>query len=129
MQDLTPRITAIIEDLPVEVLLVRRSKKSRQAMPNNQTKITLNELSLADVFETRLAQETWQSDEEVARHARLNTLFTQAVAQVQLGESTNSLNDSGLNESTLNKSGSKDIGVNESSINIERNKSQVGEQQ
>jgi len=83
LQDLTPRIEALTEDLPVEVLLVRRSKKSREAMPASQKKITLNELSLTDVFETRLAQETWQTDAEISQKHRLEEMFTQAVEQVQ----------------------------------------------
>jgi len=83
LQDLTPRITAIIENLPVEVLLVRRSKKSRQSMPNNQKKITLNELTLSDVFATRLAKEDWQTEEEENRQQRLKQLFSNALEQVQ----------------------------------------------
>jgi len=83
LQDLTPRITAIIENLPVEVLLVRRSKKSRQSMPNNQKKITLNELTLSDVFATRLAKENWPTEEEENRQQRLKQLFSNALEQVQ----------------------------------------------
>lgn len=83
LQDLTPRITAIVEDLPVEVLLVRRSKKFREAMPNSQKKVTLNELTLEDVFATRLDKETWQTEQEEERKQRLYQLFTQALEQVQ----------------------------------------------
>jgi exonuclease SbcD len=83
LQDLTPRIEDIIKTLPVEILLVRRSKKSRQSMPNNQTKITLNELSLIDVFTTRLEQEHWQTDKEIERKGRLNNLFLNAVEQAK----------------------------------------------
>ncbi len=82
LQDLQQRIEQLISDLPVEILLVRRSKKSRQAMPNSQKKITLNELSLDDVFNTRLEQELWQTGEELARKERLTTLFKQAVDEV-----------------------------------------------
>ena len=49
-------------------------------------KVTLNELSLTDVFNTRITQEHWQSDEELARKERLNNLFFQAVEQVQSEE-------------------------------------------
>ena len=83
LQDLTPRIEALVKELPVEVLLVRRSKKSRQSMPASQKKITLNELSLTDVFETRLAQENWQSDKELAQKIRLEEMFAHALEQVQ----------------------------------------------
>lgn len=83
LQDLHSRIEQLISDLPVEVLLIRRSKKARQSMPNNQKKITLNELSLMDVFNTRIDQENWQTDEEQLLKSRLTTLFQQAVSDVE----------------------------------------------
>jgi len=83
LQDLTARINKIIEDLPVEVLLIRRSKKSRDLMPANAKKITLNELTLEDVFETRMAQENWQTEDEIARKKRMSILFQQAIEQVK----------------------------------------------
>jgi len=86
LQGLNSRIEQLVSDLPVEILLVRRSKKSRQAMPNNQKKITLNELSLTDVFNTRLDQENWQTDEEQALKGRLITLFQQAISQVNFSD-------------------------------------------
>jgi len=83
LQDLTPRIEALVKELPVEVLLVRRSKKSRQSMPESQKKITLNELSLSDVFETRLRQENWETNKEVSQKGRLEKMFAQTLEQVQ----------------------------------------------
>jgi exonuclease SbcD len=83
LQDLTPRIEALVKELPVEVLLVRRSKKSRKSMPESQKKITLNELSLGDVFETRLLQENWQTEKEVTQRVRLEQMFAQTIEQVQ----------------------------------------------
>jgi len=83
LQDLNSRIDQLVSDLPVEILLVRRSKKSRKAMPNNQKKITLSELSLTDVFNTRLDQENWQTDEEQALKGRLITLFKQTISEVK----------------------------------------------
>jgi exonuclease SbcD len=83
LQDLTPRIEALVKELPVEVLLVRRSKKSRQSMPESQKKITLNELSLSEVFATRLLQENWQTDLEVNQKVRLEKMFAQTLEQVQ----------------------------------------------
>jgi len=86
LDNLTPRIERLIEDYPVEVLLVRRCKESQKLMPNNQKKITLNELSLDDVFSSRLEQEHWQSEQEVARKIRLTQLFKQAAEQVKDGQ-------------------------------------------
>lgn len=89
LQDLTARIEQIIAELPVEVLLVRRSKKSRQQMPSHEKKITLNELSVQDVFDARMELELWQSDEQQARKARLNSLYLEIAEQTQLANSPN----------------------------------------
>jgi len=97
LDNLTPRIERIIEDYPVEVLLVRRSKTSRESMPNNQKKITLNELSLEDVFNSRLEQEPWESEQELHRKKRLTELFKQAAEQVKEASSNPvSLSDGAL---------------------------------
>ena len=90
LQDLTTRIEQLTETLPVEVLLVRRSKKARAKMPSSEKKITLSELSVQEVFEARVALEDWQSEEQLARKSRLNTLYSNIAEQVQL-ETTQSL--------------------------------------
>ena len=90
LQDLTTRIEQLTETLPVEVLLVRRSKKARAKMPSSEKKITLSELSVQEVFEARVALEDWQSEEQLARKQRLNTLYSNIAEQVQL-ETTQSL--------------------------------------
>lgn len=84
LQDLTTRIETLTETLPVEVLLVRRSKKARAKMPSSEKKITLSELSVQEVFEARVALEDWQSEEQLARKQRLNTLYSNIAEQVQL---------------------------------------------
>ena len=87
LQDLTLRIGEITQAFPVEVLLVRRAKASRRKMVESENKVTLNELSLTDVFETRLAGESWQTEDELARKERLKGLFLQVVEQVEHGSS------------------------------------------
>jgi exonuclease SbcD len=85
LSDLAFRVNEIVDDLPVEVLLVRRSKKSRQQQKNQestQQNITLNELSVDDVFSSRLTELDWQSEVELARKGRLSTLFKQVTSQV-----------------------------------------------
>ncbi|MGB1262416.1 MAG: exonuclease subunit SbcD [Cognaticolwellia sp.] len=89
LQDLTARIEQIVQEIPVEVLLVRRSKKSRAQMPSHEKKITLSELSAQEVFDARLAQEQWQSDEELQRKNRLNSLYLTIAEQTQLANSDN----------------------------------------
>ncbi len=88
LQDLTARIEQIVAELPVEVLLVRRSKKSRLQMPSHEKKITLSELSVQDVFDARMALESWQTDEQQTRKVRLNSLYLEIAEQSQLASST-----------------------------------------
>jgi len=109
LTELQPKITSLVKDFPVEVLLVRREKQVRQRLmlQNKQNQSTLNELRLEDVFDSRLQQEPWlsssdeQKDEEskaseekqtneqvLARKVKLQTLFKQTVEQVlKAGES------------------------------------------
>jgi exonuclease SbcD len=56
--DLQPRITALCEGYPVEVLRVRRERKSAAPGLQGGAKETLDELDPLDVFERRLASET-----------------------------------------------------------------------
>ena len=88
LQDLTLRIEQIVESLPVEILLVRRSKKSRQQMPSHEKKVTLSELSVKEVFDARLALEQWQSDEQLQLKERLNSLYLDIAEQTQLASTS-----------------------------------------
>lgn len=90
LTDLSHKIEQITQDYPVEVLLTRRSKKTRQSMSNAEAKVTLDELKITDVFQTRLDEEIWQSDNELARKQRLNDLFLTTVSQVESGLHANS---------------------------------------
>lgn len=83
LADLSGKIEQITQDYPVEVLLTRRSKKSRQLMTAKAAKITLDELTIADVFQTRLEEEVWQTENELARKQRMNHLFLTTVSQVE----------------------------------------------
>jgi len=90
LSNLQPQIEAAIKDFPVEVLLVRREKQVRKNLlaQHQQDQSTLNELSLDDVFNSRLNQESWQENEEgiteqaLERKKQLKTLFKQTVEQV-----------------------------------------------
>lgn len=107
LSDLQSRIATLVEDFPVEVLLVRRAKQIRQQlMKKQENNSTLSELTLDEVFSSRLQQEDYfNSDLEVTKvdnghdlnnesgainehKNRLQTLFKQTVAQVLAKEST-----------------------------------------
>ncbi|RLM07702.1 exonuclease subunit SbcD [Gibbsiella quercinecans] len=79
LSDIQRRIQQMTEALPVEVLLLRRSKEQRRLAIAQQDKETLNELSVDDVFERRLALEP-EMDE--LRQQRIRLLFQQTVANL-----------------------------------------------
>jgi len=99
LSDLQPKIMALVKDFPVEVLLVRREKQVRKRLmlANKEDQSTLSELTLEEVFNSRLNQEAWSSEmndkkeadddkqdsaEVVERKEQLQTLFKQTVSQV-----------------------------------------------
>lgn len=115
LSDLQSRIETLVEDFPVEILLVRRAKQIRQQlMEQQQDNSTLSELTLDEVFSSRLNQEAYFSPEgentlkddsnepdletgteagieaeKIDQHKkRLQTLFKQTVTQVLAKGST-----------------------------------------
>lgn len=78
LHDIQRRIQQITENMPVEVLLLRRCREQRERVIARSHKETLSELTVEEVFERRLAQEE-TTDE---RQQRLRTLFTQTVASL-----------------------------------------------
>ncbi|KHT43026.1 exonuclease subunit SbcD [Pectobacterium brasiliense] len=83
LSDIQKRIQAMTENLPVEVLLLRRTREQRLQAITRQDKETLNELSVHDVFERRLATET---DMEDSRQQRVRTLFNQVIDELDNSE-------------------------------------------
>lgn len=80
--DLQRHIQTLTAELPVEVILLRRSKEQRQNIMAQQEKETLAELTIDDVFERRLALE--EGDEKVAsdKRSRLTQAFHQVVEEI-----------------------------------------------
>ena len=85
LNDLQPRIQAMIEGLPLEVLLLRRERKQRLHSIESDTKETLQELSPNDVFERRLAIETWGDDASKAKKARIQQAFEEVLHDLKAG--------------------------------------------
>jgi len=75
LDDISARVQEVINDLPIEALMIRRAKASRQKMARNNKQQTLAELTVDDVFNERLAQESWQTEEELTRKTRITDLF------------------------------------------------------
>ncbi len=85
LTDLTKRVAQLVEQYPIDVLLVRRSKTQAQKTWREHDKTTLAELSLPEVFATRLAQEDWQTEQDLARKQRLESLFL-AISSVAIAD-------------------------------------------
>jgi exonuclease SbcD len=88
VNNLSKRVSELVDDFPFEVLLVRRCKNAQQRHSSflEQTQLSLSELSSVEVFESRLAEVTWDSEEEKARKARLKQLYKQCSNEVKTGE-------------------------------------------
>ncbi|HEJ7945780.1 TPA: exonuclease subunit SbcD [Serratia liquefaciens] len=80
LSDIQRRIQLLADQLPVEVVLLRRSKEQRHQAIEQQDKETLNELSVTEVFERRLAQEPEMAE---ARKQRMSQMFQQVVEAVR----------------------------------------------
>ncbi|KLU16907.1 MULTISPECIES: exonuclease subunit SbcD [Xenorhabdus] len=79
LHDIQKRIQALSEGLPVEIILLRRSKSARQRSLSEQHKETLTELSVDEVFERRL---TLAEIDDLAQKQRLTTLFKQTLDDI-----------------------------------------------
>ncbi|MBC8950706.1 MULTISPECIES: exonuclease subunit SbcD [Xenorhabdus] len=79
LPDIQKRIQTLSEGLPVEIILLRRSKSARQLSLSEQNKETLTELSVDEVFERRLAL---AEIDDPAQKQRLTTLFKQTLDDI-----------------------------------------------
>ncbi|MCP4595806.1 exonuclease subunit SbcD [Neptuniibacter sp.] len=83
LNDLQQRIKALTEELNVEVLLLRRARTQRQKQIQREKKETLDELNPVEVFERRLAQESFDTESDEERLLRLRESFQQIMIEVQ----------------------------------------------
>ncbi|EHF3471202.1 TPA: exonuclease subunit SbcD [Proteus mirabilis] len=79
LSDIQNRIQELTQSPLFEVIVLRRARKQRQALMQNE-KETLTELTVYDVFERRLAQHQFETEED---KIRLTTLFKQAVEMAE----------------------------------------------
>lgn len=75
LTDMQRKIQALTADLPVEVLLVRRSREQRERILAGERRETLSELKVEEVFARRLAQEELDD----IQIARLQSLFSETL--------------------------------------------------
>ncbi|PHM36975.1 exonuclease subunit SbcD [Xenorhabdus innexi] len=79
LHDIQKRIQTMAADLPVEIILLRRSKTARQISLSEKNKETLTELSVSEVFERRLAM---AEIDDQSQKQRLTTLFKQTLDEI-----------------------------------------------
>lgn len=75
LHDIQRKIQTLTETLPVEVLLVRRSREQRERSMASEQLETLSELKVEEVFERRLALETLEAPQQ----QRLHQLFSETL--------------------------------------------------
>lgn len=90
LTDLQQRIQSLCEGLPVEILQLRRARADRRAGIEQIEQETLNELTVEDIFERRLALETFEGQEAGQRRNRIRQLYSGIVSEVaeQNGQET-----------------------------------------
>lgn len=88
LTDLQARVVEMATDLPVEILVLRRQRKSGDRVIDGEAKKTLNELNAFEVFDKRLALECFETDDEKVRLERIKEKFDEVVkeAKVQVRE-------------------------------------------
>ncbi len=79
LSDIQNRIQELTQSPLFEVIVLRRARKQHQALMQNE-KETLTELTVYDVFERRLAQHQFETEED---KTQLTTLFKQAVEMAE----------------------------------------------
>ena len=80
LSDLQRQVEALTAELPVEVLLLRRSREQRQHSLTQTDNETLSELNVEEVFARRLALNDALDDEQIAQ---VTTLFRQTLAELE----------------------------------------------
>jgi len=83
LNDLQQRIQQLTESMNVEVLQLRRARKLQQIRIEREDKEILAELSPGDVFERRLASETFATEDEKKRLQRLRESFKKIVVELK----------------------------------------------
>jgi DNA repair protein SbcD/Mre11 len=83
LSDLQTRIGELIDGQPLEVLQLKRARTARSAQIERVDNEILAELSVTEVFERRLAQEEWSSDDQLQKRGRIQAQFQQVLACVE----------------------------------------------
>ena len=88
LSNLQEKISLLTKDLNVEVLQLKRARERRNQTLEQQVQETLSELTPMDVFEKRLALESFPTDEDLKRLERMSIMFQQILSDVEHNYST-----------------------------------------
>lgn len=88
LNDLQLRIEKVTENLSIEVLRFRRERKNQQPSLQSKDKETLNELGVMDVFERRLSEENWESEDNIKQQERIKKHFKTVLIELETDENT-----------------------------------------
>jgi exonuclease SbcD len=83
LSDLQQRIQDMTQGLNVEVLQLRRSRNQRRQLLGQMQSETLAELKPDDVFEKRLAMETFETDDQQTTLKQVRQRFSQILSEVE----------------------------------------------
>jgi len=85
LSDLQTRIQTMTAEMNVEVLQLKRARHGNAVRTEQQAKETLAELTVEEVFERRLALESFETEAEQQRLSRLRESFRQIAEAVRTG--------------------------------------------
>ncbi len=88
LSNLQEKISLLTKDLNVEVLQLKRARERRNQTLEQQVQETLSELTPMDVFEKRLALESFTTEEDLKRLGRMSIMFQQILSDVEHNYST-----------------------------------------
>jgi len=80
LNDLQQRIGALVAELPLEVLLLRRERKQQLQSLETESRETLEELTPQEVFQKRLDLEDWSDKDQEAKKGRVSQAFNEVLA-------------------------------------------------
>jgi len=81
--DLQQRIQIMLQDLPLEILKLRRKTTQQLKSLQIENQQTLQELDPKEVFQKRLASEDWSSDQQQHMLKKINLAFAEVLSELE----------------------------------------------
>jgi len=91
LSDLQEKIRELTDDLNVDVLQLKRARKRQNHTLEQHAKETLSELTPMDVFEKRIALESFPTNDDKKRLERMTLTFKHIISEVENEHSTSTI--------------------------------------